>query len=543
LSDIFISYARSTANQARAAAESLRGLGYSVWLDDDLPSHRAYSDVIEEQLASAKAVVVIWSAEAVKSQWVRSEADRARADNKLVQLVVDASRLPMPFDQIQCADLSGWAGQRDHAAWDKVVASLAEVVRGTALAPAPTRAASPPLPPPDKPSIAVLPFANLTGDASQDYLADGIVEAITAALSRVRSFFVIARNSAFTYKGQTVNVREVGRQLGVAYVLEGSVQTAGARIRISVQLIDAEGGTGVWSGRHDGAIDDIFDLQDRITEQVAGALQPSIRTAEIERSHRKRPQDLGAYDYAMRAMRHVWALEEEESVKALELVDRALGIDPDYPLALTLAAWCHAQRSVYNWATDIEASQALALSLAERAADLSGDDPLILTVLGAVHTFVHNRGTARVLLERAVALDPNGAWAWSRLGWIDVYSDRPAEAIEKFERALRLSPLDPMNFNNYVGIGAAHENLEDYDQAVAFYRRGLEERPHAHWLYRHLACALSGAGRMDEARQAYAQMLRAYPDLTVAKFRQAMALQPVALDRMVGNLRKLGLPD
>ena len=199
----------------------------------------------------------------------------------------------------------------------------------------------------------MLPFDNLSGEPDQDYLADGIVEAITAALSRIRSFFVIARNSAFTYKGRATNVRDIGSELGVAYVLEGSVQKAGNRIRIIVQLIETEGGAHVWTARHDGTIDDIFDLQDRITEQVAGALQPSIRIAEIERSRRKRPQDLGAYDYAMRAMPHVWALEKEESAKALELLDKALAIDPEYPLALSLAGWCHAQRSVYNWADDI----------------------------------------------------------------------------------------------------------------------------------------------------------------------------------------------
>ena len=267
------------------------------------------------------------------------------------------------------------------------------------------------LPIPDKPSIAVLPFDNLSAEPDQAYLADGIVEAITSTLSSIRSFFVIARNSAFTYKGLAKNVRDIGRELGVAYVLEGSVQKAGNRLRITVQLIGTEGGAHVWSARYDGTIDDIFDLQDRITEQVAGALQPSIRTAEIERSRRKRPQDLGAYDYAMRAMPHVWALEKEESAKALELLDQALAIDPEYPLALSLAGWCHAQRSVYNWADDIVASQALAGKFAERAAELSGDDPLILAVLGAVHTFVRNHGTARVLLERALALDPNAAWA------------------------------------------------------------------------------------------------------------------------------------
>lgn len=396
---------------------------------------------------------------------------------------------------------------------------------------------------PDKPSVVVLPFDNMSPEAGQDYLADGIVEAITAALSCIRSFFVIARSSAFTYKGRAINAREIGKELGVAYLLEGSVQKAGTRLRIIVQLIETEGGAHVWSSRYDGAIDDFFDLEDRITEQVAGALQPSIRIAEIERSRRKRPQDLGSYDFTMRAMPHVWALERDESAKALELLEKALAIDPDYPLALSLAGWCHAQRSVYNWADDLLGSQAMARSLAERAAEMSGDDPIILAVLGAVHTFVHNHGTARVLLERAVTLDPNAAWAWCRLGWLENYSDRPERAIANFERALRLSPIDPMNFNNYVGIGSAHEVAQQYDKAAAFYRRALEERPNAGWIYRNLASSLSGAGQVEEAKRAFAEMMRNYPDLTVAKFKQAMVFSTGPLNRMAENLRKLGLPD
>jgi adenylate cyclase len=399
------------------------------------------------------------------------------------------------------------------------------------------------LPLPDKPSIVVLPFDNLSTDPEQTYLADGIAEAITAALSRIRSFFVIARNSALAFKGRAVNVRDIRNELGVAYFLEGSVQKAGNRIRIIVQLIETEGGAHIWTASFDGMIDDIFDLQDRITEQVAGALQPSIRIAEIERSLRKRPQDLGAYDYTMRAMPHVWALEKEESAKALELLGRALAIDPEYPLSLSLAGWCHAQRSVYNWADDIAGSQALARTLAERAAELSGNDPLILAVLGAVHTFVRNHGTARVLLERALALDPNAAWAWSRLGWLENYADRPERAIENFERAFRLSPLDPMNFNNHVGMGSAEEIARNYDKAAAHYQRALEERPNAIWIYRNLASSLSGAGRMTEAKQAYAQMIRSYPSLTASKFKQAMVFSAPVLDTMAGNLRKLGLPD
>jgi adenylate cyclase len=396
---------------------------------------------------------------------------------------------------------------------------------------------------PDKPSIVVLPFDNMSAEPGQEYLADGIVEAITAALSCIRSFFVIARSSAFTYKGRATNARDVGKELGVAYLLEGSVQKAGNRLRIIVQLIETDGGAHVWSSRFDGAIDEFFDLEDRITEQVAGALQPSIRIAEIERSRRKRPQDLGSYDYTMRAMPHVWALEKEESAKALELLERALAIDPEYPLALSLAGWCHAQRSVYNWADDIALSQATARSLAERAAEMSGDDPVILAVLGAVHTFVRNYGAARVLLERAVTLDPNAAWAWSRLGWLENYADQPQRAIGNFERALRLSPIDPMNFNNYIGIGSAHEVAQEYDEAAAFYRRALEERPNASWIYRNLASVLSGAGRAGEARQVFAVLMRYYPDLTISKFKQAMVFSPAVLDRMAENLRKLGLPE
>lgn len=396
---------------------------------------------------------------------------------------------------------------------------------------------------PDKPSIVVLPFDNMSAEEGQDYLADGIVEAITAALSCIRSFFVIARSSAFTYKGRATDAREIGKELGVAYLLEGSVQKVGNRLRITVQLIETEAGAHVWSSRYDGTVDEIFDLQDRITQQVAGALQPSIRLAEIERSRRRRPQDLSSYDYTMRAMPHVWALEKEESGKALELLENALEIDPEYPLALALAGWCHAQRSVYNWATDLANSQAKARSLAERAANLSGDDALILTVLGAVNTFVRNYGTARVLLERALALDPNCAWAWSRLGWIENYSDRPQTALQHFEQALRLSPIDPMNFNNYVGIGSAHEVAENYEKAVEFYLRALQERPHATWIYRNLASALVGAGHVKEARAAFAEMLRAYPGLTISKFKEAMVFSGSTLDRMARHLQTLGLAE
>ena len=336
---------------------------------------------------------------------------------------------------------------------------------------------------------------------------------------------------------------QVGKELGVRYVLEGSVQKAGGRVRITVQLIDVTSGAHVWADRVDGTLEDVFDLQDRITERVAGALQPSIRLAEIERARRKRPQDLGAYDYTMRAMPLVWVLEKSASGEALELLDQALAIEPEYPLALSLAGWCYAQRSVYNWTDDIDSARSNALRHAEKAAELGSDDPLILAVLGAVHCFLRNHGTARVMLERAVTLDPNAAWAWSRLGWVENYSDRPERAVAHFERALRLSPLDPMNFNNYVGMGSASEVAERYDDAVALYRRALQERPHADWILRNLVSALAGAGRMDEAAVEFKRLMAAYPDLTVTKFKKAMVFSPATLDRMGANLKKAGLPE
>jgi len=245
----------------------------------------------------------------------------------------------------------------------------------------------------------------------------------------------------------------------------------------------------------------------------------------------------------MRAIRHVWILEKEAAATALELLDKALEIDPDYPLALALSGWCWAQRSVYNWTDDFATARAKALAHAERAASLSSDDPLILAVLGAVHTFARNYGAARVLLERAIALDPNAAWALSRLGWLEVYCDRPEAGRAHFERAMRLSPLDPMNFNNLVGLGCTYQVAGDDSAAADLFLRALQERPNAHWVHRNLAAALHGAGREPEALTSRDTLLAAYPDLTVRKFKDAMVFSPPVLDRIGAQLREIGVPE
>ncbi len=396
---------------------------------------------------------------------------------------------------------------------------------------------------PDKPSVVVLPFDNMSGDPGQEYFADGVVEALTADLSRIRAFFVIARNSAFAYKGSHKNVGQIGRELGVAYLLEGSVQRAAGRLRITVQLVETKTGAHLWAERYDGSEEDLFELQDRITEQVAGAILPSIQKAEIERVRRKPPESLGAYDYTMRGMRHVWMLDKDEAAQALVLLNKGLEIDPNYPLALALSAWCWAQHSVYNWVTDIEAAKAKALEHAERAAALSSEDPLILAVLGTVHTFARNYDDARVLLERAITLDSNSAWAYSRLGWLEVYADRPKSALPHFERAIRLSPIDPMNFNNYVGIASTYQVTEEYDVAADFFRRALTERPTAHWIHRNLAPVLLAAGREREAMASRDVLFSEFPDLTIESYKKAMVFSSDALERISVFLRRLGVPE
>jgi adenylate cyclase len=396
---------------------------------------------------------------------------------------------------------------------------------------------------PDKPSIAVLPFQNMSGDPEQEYFADGIVEEITAALCRVRDFFVIARNSAFSYKGRAVPVQQVSRELGVRYLIEGSVRKAGNRVRITAQLIDASSGNHLWADKYEGAVMDIFDLQDRITASVVGAIQPSVRAAEIERSRRKRPESLDAYDLVLRAYPNVWSLERAANADALALLNQATAIEPDYPLALSLAAWCHAQQVVYNWAAEPVCARTEALRLAQMAAAASGEDPTILTVLAAAYSIVRSHGIGARLLEKALALDPNSAWAWNRSGWLQSYLGNPGTSIDHFERALRLSPFDPMNFNAYIVIGAAHFVAGRYADTALWIERGLIDRPGATWAFRELVAAYALLGREADARAGLSRLLNEYRDLTVSKVLSALVYSQPTLDCIAEGLRKAGMTE
>jgi TolB-like protein len=305
----------------------------------------------------------------------------------------------------------------------------------------PLPVSSQPCPLPDKPSIAVLPFANMSGDPEQDYFADGMVEEIITALSRIRWLFVIARNSSFTYKGQVVDVKQVGRELGVCYVLEGSVRKAGSRVRITVQLIDAASGAHLWADRFDGSLEDVFDLQDKVASSFAGVIEPALQAAETAcRAHRP-TNDLTAYDLYLRALPNTLSFNKNAAMQALDLLGRAIEFDPRYAPALALAAWWREQLDANDWADEEALNRDKAIKLAWRALQLADDDPTVLSdAAGVLGTFGEDIDVALALIDRALELNPSSAIAWHWSGWLRLSAGEPDLAIEHFQKALRLDP-------------------------------------------------------------------------------------------------------
>lgn len=395
----------------------------------------------------------------------------------------------------------------------------------------------------DIPSIVVLPFDNMSGDPVADSMADGIVEEITATLSRVRDFTVIARNSAYAYKGRAVDVREIARELGVRYVLEGSLRRAGERVRITAQLIDATAGSHLWADRYDGVVSNLFDFEDEIASRVAGALRPSIRDAEIALARRKRPENLVAYDLMLRSLPYLWAHRPEDNAEAIRLLDESLRLDPSYGRAAAMGAWARAQHVVYNWTSEIDRVRAEGQQLMEQASGSVNDDPTALTALSTAATLLFaDLDRARLFVERALALDPNHAWAWTRRGFLEAYQGQPAEALRCFEQAIRLSPLDPFSFNGFIGMGFAKFAAGQPAEAVQWAQRALREKVGMTWAYRDLAVYYALSGDIDNARSALARILVVRPDLTVSEVDNALwFIEPKTRGRYMEGLRIAGL--
>ena len=400
---------------------------------------------------------------------------------------------------------------------------------------------------PDKPSIAVLPFANLSGDADQEYFADGMVEEIIAGLSRFRWLFVIARNSSFTYKARAVDVRQVGRELGVRYLLEGSVRKSANRVRISGQLIDASSGTHLWADRFEGTNEDVFALQDQVTASVVGAIAPRLEQAEIERARRKPTENLDAYDLFLRGLANVYKWTREGNEEALRLFYRAVERDPDFAVAYAAAADCFSRRKSFGWVIDREKEIAEAKRLARRALQSGKDDATVLCLAGFALAFVaRDLDDGAALLDQALLINPNLALGWVTSGWVKVWLGEPDRAVERFAHAMRLSPVDPNLVIMQQGIAHAHFFAGRYDAALAWAKVALRGWPDGQSLLRVAAASSALAGRDKEAKRLIARLLEINPSLQVSwLFENLMGPhgRPEYWAKYVDGLRKAGLPE
>ena len=398
---------------------------------------------------------------------------------------------------------------------------------------------------PDKPSIAVLPFQNMSGDPEQEYFADGMVDDITTALSRFKSLFVIARNSSFSYKGKSPDIRQVGRDLGVRYVLEGSVRKARGKVRITGQLIDSATGAHLWADRFEGSLEDIFDLQDQVTTSVVGAVAPKLDQAEIERAKRKPTESLDAYDYYLRGVADVQTVTKQSNETALRLFYKAIEIDINFSSALAMAARCYTLRKTNRWMIDRAQETAEAIRLARRAIEVGKDDAVALCYAGyaLVHA-AYELESGAAIIQRAIVLNPHLAVAWQLSGTVQAFLGQPEIAIEHTKRAMRLSPLDPSLSLMYSSLALAYFIAGRYDDASIWSDRAMQEGTSFLPTFRMAVASKALAGRREEARNALGRMLQIDPTARISNSAERALFRRLQdVTRFEDGLRKAGLPE
>lgn len=397
---------------------------------------------------------------------------------------------------------------------------------------------------PQKPSIAVLPFANISGDPEQKFFADGVVEDLITALSRVRALFVIARNSSFAYEGKAIDIRTVGRELGVRYVLEGSVRRAANRVRITAQLIDAIAGMHLWSEKYDRDLTDLFALQDEITRDIVGVVAPEMLDAEMRRARRKDPQSLDAWEAAVRAQWHLAQLTQEDNAEALRLATKSAEQNPGDTAGLNIAAFAHIYDAVFGWSASAGPSFIAANEVARKAVSLDARDEVSQTALGSTELFLGQHDSALERLRAAVTLNPSFTWAHGNLGLALVYSGNADEAVGSLKEALRLSPIDRFTFLWIYCLGFAAFLRGRNEEALDLAERSLRERASFPGPYRLRAACLSQMGRIDEARKSIDQFLRLAPNATLRHLRAQVPLRRDAdYERYANALRQAGMPE
>jgi adenylate cyclase len=405
-----------------------------------------------------------------------------------------------------------------------------------------SRTSEPQLALPDKPSIAVLPFQNMSGDPEQEYFADGMVEEIITALSRFKRLFVIARNSSFTFKGRAVDIKEVGRRLGVRYVLEGSVRKASGKVRITGQLIDAVTGTHLWADRFERDLTDIFALQDEVTVAVVSAIQPKLLQTEIELAARRRPENLTAYEFYLRAMQQFYLATREAVAEAIRLAHRALERDPRFGVVAALASVCHMRNVIWGYAADPQFERNEAVRLLRLALSIDDSDPEALALSSLASAFLVGDCESEIeMADRAVALNPNSYIAWFCRGWVYKIAGLAEEAVGSFERAIRMSPIDPLLHHAFGGIGFAFIELRRFDEAIVAGKKAQRQNPFYSQAYRCLASAFAHLGRDAEAREAAARLLEVDSAFTISAWIARGGQTRAKL--LIEGLRKAGLPE
>jgi adenylate cyclase len=409
-------------------------------------------------------------------------------------------------------------------------------------APARVVEAESPPPLPDKPSIAVLPFQNMSGDPEQEYFAEGMVEEIITALSRFKSLFVIARNSSFMFKGKAVDIKEVGRRLGVRYVLEGSVRKAAGKVRITGQLIDALTGAHIWADRFERDLTDVFALQDEVTVAVVSAIQPKLLQAEIALAMRRRPENPTAYDYYLRARQQFYLTAREGVAEAIRLAHRALKLDPRFGLVAALGGMSHMRNVLWGYAADPQFDRMEAVRLSRLALSLDDSDADTLAWAAHISAFMVGDSESEIeMADRAVALNPNLFYAWHCRGQVYRIAGLPEEAIQSFERAVRMSPVDPGLHLTFVGVGQAFVELGRFDEAIVAGKKALRQNPSYSPAYLCLASAFAHLGRDAEAREAAARLLEVDPAFTITSWIARGGQSNSKL--VIEGLRKAGLPE
>jgi len=400
------------------------------------------------------------------------------------------------------------------------------------------------LSPPDKPAIAVLPFQNMSGDPEQDYFADGMVEDIITALSRFSWLMVIARNSTFTYKNKAVDVKQIGRELGVRYALEGSVRRAAGTVRITGQLIDCGTGAHLWADRFDGCLDNVFDLQDKVTASVVGAIEPRLLKAEMERATRKPTSNLDAYDYFLRGLSRFHSDTRHGNEDAFQLFLKVIDLDPNYAAAYGMAAYCCHRRLVWGWSDDRKGNLHELAHLARQAAKLGKDDPVALSTAGWVTAYnLRDPEQGAALIDRALTLNPSKAMAWWMSAFARVWLGEAERAIAHAQRAIRLSPRDPLIHQMHTAIGNAYFVSGRYEEAAASALVGLQVEPDYQPALRLGAAAYGQLGQLEDANRLILQLRELFPDITLSVLKDLLPYRPDHLAAYLDGLRKAGLPE